>query len=196
MANGQAEAAVKLLKNKLFALCLENQEKVGSDWDGSILYNALQIVRSDPSSASGFAPTELMIGRRLVYPIELQKRDIDFEGVKLTVPLAQKLKTIHDEEFKLASVNIGKAQRRYKKQYDKRNKVVLCDLKPGDPVQYKKHTNKRAYGKRSISLYLPHKSWMIVRNVDLDKKVVTLQTKEGKLLAKTQPIDRIRKLTI
>ena len=78
--NGQAEAYVKNLKNKMRALMSEISDELPLNWDESILHHALQIIRSDPSSATGIAPAEMMLGRKLVYPIELKKRDVDFKG--------------------------------------------------------------------------------------------------------------------
>jgi len=79
-SNGQVEIYVRQIKDKMRALMSEKYDELPTNWDQSILYNALQIVRSDPSSATGFAPAELLLGRKLVYPIELKKRDIDFSG--------------------------------------------------------------------------------------------------------------------
>jgi len=79
-ANGQVEVYVKQIKEKMRALMSEKYEELPSNWDQSILHHALQIVRSDPSTATGFAPAELLLGRKLVYPVELKKRDIDFTG--------------------------------------------------------------------------------------------------------------------
>ena len=50
------------------------------NWDETLFYTALQILRSDPSSAHGYAPGALLLGRPLVYPMELDKKDINFEG--------------------------------------------------------------------------------------------------------------------
>jgi hypothetical protein len=69
-ANGQVEISDER----------EKYDELPSNWDQSILHHALQIVRSDPSTATGFAPAELLLGRKLVYPVELKKRDIDFTG--------------------------------------------------------------------------------------------------------------------
>ena len=79
-SNGQAEIYVRQVKDKMRALMSEESEELPSNWDQSILPHALQIVRSDPSCATGFAPAELLLGRPLCYPIELKKRDIDFDG--------------------------------------------------------------------------------------------------------------------
>ena len=83
-SNGQVEIYVRQVKEKMRALMSENYDELPENWDQSILYNALQIVRSDPSTATGYAPAELLLGRKLVYPIELKKRDIDFSGTIYT----------------------------------------------------------------------------------------------------------------
>jgi len=44
------------------------------------MYLALQIIRSDPATAHGHAPAAIILGRPLVYPCELDKDEIDFEG--------------------------------------------------------------------------------------------------------------------
>ena len=49
-------------------------------WDTVLLPCALQAIRCDPSTAHGFAPAALMLGRELFYPIEIKKRDIDLTG--------------------------------------------------------------------------------------------------------------------
>ena len=38
------------------------------------------VLRSDPSVAHGFAPGELLLGRKLVYPVELDEKEIDLSG--------------------------------------------------------------------------------------------------------------------
>ena len=57
----------------------------------------------DPSSATGYAPAEMLLGRQLVYPIEFKRKSIDFEGVEMTEPLVQKLLAIHNETFGIAA---------------------------------------------------------------------------------------------
>ena len=44
------------------------------------MHTALMVLRSDPSVAHGYAPGELLLGRKLVYPIELEESEIDLEG--------------------------------------------------------------------------------------------------------------------
>ena len=55
--NGQAEAMVGSLKNKMYAIMVSNGSHVFPDtWDETLLYKALQILRSDPSVATGYSP--------------------------------------------------------------------------------------------------------------------------------------------
>ena len=86
-ANGQVEIYVGQVKAKMRALMSEHGDELPPNWDQSILHHALQIVRSDPSCATGFAPAELLLGRPLVYPLELKKRDVDFSGKTRTQPI-------------------------------------------------------------------------------------------------------------
>ena len=58
--NGQAEAFVKSLKNKMYALMVQGGSHCIPDvWDETLLHRALQIIRSDPSTATGYSPMEL-----------------------------------------------------------------------------------------------------------------------------------------
>ena len=194
-ANGQAESAVKKVKTKLKLLALENGDdnQIPRDWDGVILHNALQILRCDPTQATGFAPAELMIGRPLVYPIEFSRCDLDFSGTNLTTPLVQSLRLIRQENFSLASKKILKAQRRYKKQYDKKMNAKPFAIKIGDRVQYLRYKSKNTLSKSELTLWCPAKSYHLVLCVNYEKKVCILQDKAGNKLDKTQPFSRIRK---
>jgi len=51
------------------------------------MHTALMGLRTDPSTAHGYAPSELLLGRKLVYPIELKKNDIDLSGNLFTSTL-------------------------------------------------------------------------------------------------------------
>ena len=151
------------------------------------------MVRCDQSSATGFAPAELMIGRALVYPIQFSREDLDLTGTNMTVSLVKKLKTIRENNFTKASKKIKKSQRRYKKTYDKRMKATPFRIKVGDKIQYKRHKYKAPKSKKELSLWCPLKSYHLVLAVDKERKRVILQNKNGRLLARTQPFDRIRK---
>ena len=156
------------------------------------MYTALQIVRCDQSSATGFAPAALLLGRPLVYPLEIDPNNIDLSGTEFTSSLVVKLKKIHEDNFKIAHNNIGKKQKRYRKKYDKRNNAKEFLLKVGDRVQYKRHKSKRAYGKM-IAPWVPVEGYYLILSVIKDRKTVVLQTAQGKVLKKRQPFDRIRK---
>lgn len=157
------------------------------------MHKALQIVRCDPSTTTGFAPSELLLGRKLVYPIEIKKRDIDFEGVEFTTPLVNALNQIHNRNFTKASKTICKQQQRYKASYDKRNNSKKFKLKVGDKVQYKRYLSKYTLSKKECSLWCPVNAYYLILGVEAEKKRVILQTPCGKKLSRSQPFDRIRK---
>ena len=105
------------------------------NWDETLFYTALQILRSDPSVATGYAPIELLLGRKPVWPIELQQDDIDLSGTDLTGPLVDALANIHNAAFGKACVTIKKEQERYARNYDKRYKTNPMKLRVGNKVQ-------------------------------------------------------------
>ena len=112
--NGQAEAFVGSLKNKMYALMVEGGSHCFPDtWDETLLYRALQILRSDPSVATGYAPIELLLGRKPVWPIQLEEGEVDLSGTDLTGPLVDALANIHNAAFGKACVSIKKEQERY-----------------------------------------------------------------------------------
>ena len=157
-----------------------------------MLANALQMVRCDPTRATGFAPAELMIGRPLVYPIEMPS-EIDLTGTTMTAPLVLKLAQIRANNFKVASKKITKTQNRYKKQYDKRMNAKPFKIKVGDKVQYKRHKSKGTLSKNELTLWVPTRGFHLVFAVDKKKQRVILQDTTGKVLSKTHPFERIRK---
>lgn len=107
MANGQAEAMVKNIKNKLkmlmynesnqpFFICIRfristkkyrfcsDSNELPDSWDTILLPYALQAIRVDPASAHGYSPAQLMLGRPLFYPFELERKDVDVTGTFFT----------------------------------------------------------------------------------------------------------------
>ena len=100
--NGQAEKYVDILKEKMKAIMAEISshkkkfcsilyillilffilwgEELPDNWDQTIMHTALMGLRTDPSTAHGYAPSELLLGRKLVYPIEMDKKCIDLSG--------------------------------------------------------------------------------------------------------------------
>ena len=91
--NGIAECRVKVMKEKMRALMSESNGQLPENWDQTLLYKAVSILRFDPSQATGFAPAELLLGRPVVYPIEmeLKKSDVDLTGTKRTVSVVKAL---------------------------------------------------------------------------------------------------------
>ena len=158
-----------------------------------LLQNALQMLRCDPTRATGFAPAELMIGRPLVYPIEINRSEIDLTGTTMTAPLIQSLRLIREENFSTASHKIKKAQARYKNQYDKRMNAKPFKIKIGDRVQYWRYKSKYTLSKKEISRWVPLKSYHVVLAVDMERQRVILSDKNGNRLEKTHAFERIRK---
>ena len=81
--NGQAEIFVKSLKTKMKCLMLEKNYRLPKNWDDLLLHKSLQILRTDPSVAHGYAPAEIILGRKIIYPLELKKKEIDLTGKNL-----------------------------------------------------------------------------------------------------------------
>ena len=150
------------------------------------------MLRCDPTLATGFAPAELMIGRPLVYPVEFSRSEIDLSGTTMTTPLIQKLRLIRQNNFTVATKKIGKAQARYKKQYDKRMNAKPLKLRIGDKVQYKLYKSKNNLSKPELTLWCP-KTYHLVLAIDIKKRRVILQDKYGQLLSRSHPFSRIRR---
>ena len=195
-ANGQAESAVKKVKDKIKLLGIQSGEygdKFPQEWDGPFLQNVLQILRCDPTQATGFAPAELMIGRPLVYPIQFSRAEIDYSGTTMTTPLVQKLIQIRRTHFALATKKIKKAQDSYKKQYDKKMKAKPFGIKIGDKVQYWRYKSKNTLSKKDTTRWCPIKNYHLVLSLDYEKQRCVLQDINGKKLERTHPFSRLRK---
>ena len=141
--NGAVESRVKVIKEKMRALMSESGGGLPKNWDQTLLYKVLSIVRMDPSRATGFAPAELLLGRPVVYPIEIEKKDIDFSGTELTVSVVEALNSIHNTQFGKAAENINAYQEKYKAAYDARMKVRKSDIIVGSKVQLLKRPRKK-----------------------------------------------------
>ena len=193
-SNGIAEAQVKNMKTKLKTLILDKNGKTyPKDWDQTLFHNALQILRSDPSSAHGFAPGELILGRQLKFPIQLENEEIDFEGANLTLPLVQSLKGIHDKNFKTADKKIKKYQGKYKKAYDKKHKAKAFNLKVGDKVQYRRKVSKYTLSKKKFIKWTPVGGYNLILKIFSKRKRIQIQSAKGKILKRLQSMDNVRK---
>jgi hypothetical protein len=191
--NGQAEAMVKSLKQKMLCLMSEEHDSLPDIWDQTLLHMSLQILRSDPACAHGYAPGEIALGRSLVYPCELERDDIDFEGATLTEPLVEALTQIHEESFGKACEKITAYQKKYKRDYDERHKVKDFNLKEGSKVQILRTKTKKAKGGKTEIKWRPRNSFYTLRKICKRKKtVLVFNPKTGKNLKKSYPFDRVR----
>ena len=169
-------------------------DELPENWDYTILHAALQAVRCDPSCATGYAPAEMLLGRQLVFPIEFKKKQVDFTGTKMTQPLVECLMRTHDKVFGKAAQNITAHQKMYKKKFDAKHKVKVFNLKKNSKVQVKIHRNKKAFSKFYVK-WLPARSYYVIHKICHQKKKVILKTREGKILKRAKPFDKIRKFT-
>ena len=156
------------------------------------MYLGLQIIRSDHSSAHGYAPGEIMLGRALVYPCEIDKDDVDFEGTNMTAPLLTSLTQIHNRNFGNACQKIKTYQEQYKKKYDKKHKVKDFELKSGDRVQIKKLRTKKAKGGKMELKWSPRNSFYTIFRINKRRKTVQVKQKNGVILNKHFNFDNVR----
>ena len=195
-ANGQAEAYVKNVKRKMRALMVDaSYEQLPDNWDESLLHLALQAVRCDPASSTGYAPAELLLGRSIIYPIELDQHEIDIEGTELTQPLADALIAIHNEAFGKAGKAIKKWQERYSRAYDKKHKANPLKLRKSSKVQVFDYSAKKSvnYKKGAMKVqWKPFKSYFRIHSIDRKKGVVTVRSKGGRIYKKRHPVNRVR----
>ena len=107
--------------------------------------------------------------------------------------MVENLQKIHNSNFLSALGSIKTKQIKYKKYYDRRNKVKNFNLQPGDKVQYLRYSSKKPKSKRSLGQWCPLKSYYIIFEILMEKKTVVLQTREGLILKRRQSFDRLRK---
>ena len=104
--NGQAEAFVKSLKNKMYALMVQGGSHCIPDvWDETLLHRALQIIRSDPSTATGYSPMELS---------SVIKKNLIRAFLELNFFLSLSLHLLLEDTFRTtASISHRNTRRRY-----------------------------------------------------------------------------------
>ena len=183
---------VKNIKEKMKALMAEDSYTLPVDWDRTLLHKALQIIRCDPSTATGFAPAQLILGRKLYYPMDLDFQDVDFTGTELTNSVVQALNNVHEKNFGLASKKIAKRQKQYKTYYDRKNKVSNVMYAVGDKVQMKvgKHARKSKFSLK----WKPRDSYYEVVEVNTRYHTVKLKNpKTGYVFKKSKPFIFVRK---
>ena len=114
-----------------------------------------------------------------MYPIELNKEDIDISGTEMTQPLVDSLRSIHEEAFGKASEKISKAQERYATAYDRRHNVNDLKLRRGSAVQVFMYSAKKSkYFRKGAmkSQWKPFRSYYKVHAINHKKGVVTIRT--------------------
>jgi len=103
------------------------------------------------------------------------------------------LKNIHHRNFAAASEAIGIYQDKYKKQYDKKHNVHAINWKIGDKVQYARYASKKPKSKSALSRWSPLRSYYEIYKINFEKKQMILNNREGTILKKPHPFDRIRR---
>lgn len=186
--NGLGENRVKILKEKMRAVMSEETGNMPPNWDQTLLHKALSILRSDPSCASGFAPGHLLLGRPLVYPIEIEMNQIDFSGTEPTTSVVNALQSAHDIVFGEAAENIATYQTRYKRAYDRKLNVNGIQLKTGSRVQLR----KKKKGKMTLE-WTPRSGFLEV--IQINKKTMTVILKNPVtkyIFKKSKPLSKLR----
>ena len=186
--NGLAENRVKTLKEKMRALMSEDSENLPTNWDATLLHKALSILRSDPSCATGFAPGQLLLGRPLVYPFEIEKSDVDFSGTELTRSVVNGLNNAHDKIFGKAGERILAYQKEYKDRYDRKMNVNGIQVQVGSRVQLRKRP------KRKMNLeWTPRFGYLEVTELNESNMTVKLRNPVTKyIFKKSKPISKLR----
>ena len=195
-ANGQAEAYVKNIKMKMKAVMAQKgYDELPDNWDETILPLALQAVRCDPAISTGYAPAELLLGRRLVYPIEMSEAEIDISGTTMTKPLVDALRSIHNDAFGKAAKKVRIAQERMARSYDKKYKTNELKLRKNMPIQILDFSAKKSkdYRKGRMKFqWKPFRSYYKVHAVNRKKGLVSVRSRGGRVYKKTYPISRVR----
>ena len=174
---------MKNLKTRMKAIIASSgQEELPDNWDESLMHLALQAVRCDPAISTGYAPAELLLGRKLVWPIEFDKGDVDISGTEPTQPLIDSLRAIHNDAFGRAGEKIARHQERYAKSYDTRHKVNPLGLRRGSRVQIHSYSAKKSVNYRKGAMkfeWKPFRSYYQVHAIDRKKGVITVRSKNG-----------------
>ena len=152
------------------------------------MHKALSVLRSDPSCATGFAPGHLLLGRPLVYPMELSMSQADLSGTELTTSVVNALQAAHDQIFGKAGENIDAYQSTYKKAYDRKMNVTGIKLVAGSKVQLR----KRKKGKMDLE-WTPRIGYLEVVSLNEKRMTVKLRNPITKYeFKKSKPLSKLR----
>jgi hypothetical protein len=80
-SNGQVEIFMKTVKERINALQVDYDYELPSDWDVTLFPQVLCGLRCSPAHATGKIPAELLLGRDLKFPFELNN-DTTFEDLQ------------------------------------------------------------------------------------------------------------------
>jgi len=114
----------------------------------------------------------------------------------MTKTVVDNLYNIRIKNFGVANKKIIVYQEKYKKKYDKRNKVKCFKktFRRGNLVQYRKHKSKKAKGAKTSLTWFPRNSCCKIYSIDTDRCHVILQDrKTKKILPKTVHFEYIRR---
>ena len=152
------------------------------------MHKALSVLRSDPSCATGFAPGHLLLGRPLVYPVEISMSEVDLSGTELTTSVVNALQAAHDRVFGKAGENIDAYQSAYKKAYDRKMNVTGIKVEVGSKVQMR----KRRKGKMDLQ-WTPRIGYLEVVSVNEKRMTVQLRNPLTKYeFKKSKPLSKLR----
>ena len=139
--NGLVEKFHWVLKSMLRKLCSEKPK----DWD-RYLSAVLFAYREVPQASTGFAPFELLYGRKVRGPMDILKElwvgEIDSDETKTTYQYIVDLKERLEETCRLAQSELEKAQCKGKYYHDKRSKDRKFQVKDKVLVLLPTDTNK------------------------------------------------------
>ena len=131
MGNGLIENYNRSLKQMLRRLCSEEPEK----WD-KFLAPLLFAYREVPQESTGFAPFELLFGRTVRGPMqilqEIWTNEKEPKDVRASYQYVFELRERLEKTMELAHEELEKAQKKQKRNYDRRSKVRR--LAVGDEV--------------------------------------------------------------
>jgi hypothetical protein len=146
-SNGKVENYIKSLTRQIAVLANEDP----SDWP-NLLPHVLHAYRASQSVTTGFSPFEILFGRPMRVPLDLQHGlpPGDSVGANSFRDYPAKLRERLDKIHKLVRDNTQQAARRMKQHYDKFSTVVY--FKPGDVVLL--YVKRRVKG-RTTKLYAP-----------------------------------------
>ncbi len=139
MCNGLVERFNGTLKTMLKRLSAERPR----DWD-RYLPALLFAYREVPQESLGFAPFDLLYGRKVRGPVqilrELWTKDIESDEVRTTYEYVLNLQTRLEETMEVAHESLAKAAGKYKKYYNAKSKER--NMRVGEKVLVLLPTNK------------------------------------------------------